>query len=96
MPSRARLEEFIAVVEAGVLNGDLQTAAAKHGLFWAPDPSSAPFCTVGGNLAFALGNGPADCDPLLTGAGVAGTPCTSTANCTTVDLVSVGLLLRVN
>lgn len=48
-------EDRVAVVEAGVLNGDLQIAAAKHGLFWAPDPTSAPFCTVGGNLACNAG-----------------------------------------
>jgi D-lactate dehydrogenase len=48
-------EDRVAVVEAGVLNGDLQAAAARHGLFWAPDPTSAPFCTVGGNLACNAG-----------------------------------------
>ncbi|HET8941335.1 MAG TPA: FAD-linked oxidase C-terminal domain-containing protein [Rudaea sp.] len=40
-----------AVVEPGVLNGDLQTALAEYGFFWPPDPTSSPFCTVGGNLA---------------------------------------------
>ena len=30
-----------AVVEPGVLNGDLQQALQAHGLFWPPDPSSA-------------------------------------------------------
>ena len=44
-----------AVVEPGVLNGDLQTALAEHGLFWPPDPTSAPFCTIGGNLACNAG-----------------------------------------
>ncbi|WP_258304793.1 FAD-binding oxidoreductase, partial [Escherichia coli] len=37
--------------EAGTLNGEVQAAAAKHGLFWAPDPTSAVYSTVGGNLA---------------------------------------------
>ena len=41
----------LAVVEPGVLNGDLQTALAAHGFFWPPDPTSSPYCTVGGNLA---------------------------------------------
>ncbi|AGA90254.1 FAD/FMN-dependent dehydrogenase [Thioflavicoccus mobilis 8321] len=41
----------LAVVEPGVLNQTLQEAAAEHGLFWPPDPSSAAFCTIGGNLA---------------------------------------------
>ncbi|MEO8671502.1 MAG: FAD-linked oxidase C-terminal domain-containing protein [Tahibacter sp.] len=40
-----------AVVEPGVLNADLQTALAPLGFFWPPDPSSASFCTIGGNLA---------------------------------------------
>ncbi|MFC4729326.1 FAD-binding oxidoreductase [Coralloluteibacterium thermophilus] len=45
----------IAVVEPGVLNGDLQRALAAHGLFWPPDPASADTCTVGGNLACNAG-----------------------------------------
>jgi D-lactate dehydrogenase len=44
-----------AVVEPGVLNGDLQRALAPHGLFWPPDPTSADFSTVGGNLACNAG-----------------------------------------
>ena len=44
-----------AVVEPGVLNGDLQHALATHGLFWAPDPSSADICSIGGNLACNAG-----------------------------------------
>ncbi|MGQ0699124.1 MAG: FAD-binding oxidoreductase [Panacagrimonas sp.] len=41
--------------EAGCLNGDVQRAAAEHGLFWAPDPTSADYSTVGGNLACGAG-----------------------------------------
>lgn len=41
--------------EAGALNGDVQTVAAKHGLFWAPDPTSAGYSSVGGNLACSSG-----------------------------------------
>lgn len=44
-----------AVVEPGVLNGDLQAALRAHGLFWPPDPTSAAFSTVGGNLACNAG-----------------------------------------
>lgn len=44
-----------AVVEAGVLNGELQAAIAAHGLFWAPDPASADVATIGGNLACNAG-----------------------------------------
>jgi D-lactate dehydrogenase len=41
----------LAVVEPGVLNGDLQRALAPHGFFWPPDPTSSPWCSIGGNLA---------------------------------------------
>ncbi len=41
----------LAVVEPGVTNGELQTAAAGQGFFWAPDPTSGPYSTIGGNLA---------------------------------------------
>lgn len=44
-----------AIVEPGVLNGDLQAALKSHGLFWPPDPTSAAFSTVGGNLACNAG-----------------------------------------
>lgn len=44
-----------AVVEPGVINGDLQTALAPHGFFWPPDPTSAPYASVGGNLACNAG-----------------------------------------
>lgn len=39
-----------AIVEAGVINGELQTQAAQIGFFWPPDPTSAAYCTIGGNL----------------------------------------------
>ncbi|MFC1683923.1 FAD-binding oxidoreductase [Pseudomonadota bacterium] len=42
----------IARIEPGVTNGELQEAAAEHGFFWPPDPSSAAACTIGGNLAY--------------------------------------------
>ncbi len=45
----------VAVVEPGLLNGDLQSALKAHGLFWPPDPTSAPYCTIGGNLACNAG-----------------------------------------
>jgi len=44
-----------ARVQPGVLNGDLQAALAPHGLFWPPDPTSAPFCSIGGNIACNAG-----------------------------------------
>lgn len=39
-------------VEPGVTNQQVQQAAAEHGFFWPPDPTSAAFCTIGGNLAY--------------------------------------------
>jgi len=44
-------ENRLAVVEPGVLNGDLQNALKPHGFFWPPDPTSSPWCSIGGNLA---------------------------------------------
>jgi len=40
------------VVQPGVTNQAVQEAAATHGFFWPPDPTSAAVCTVGGNLAY--------------------------------------------
>jgi glycolate oxidase subunit GlcD len=40
-----------ARVQAGVVNVELTRAAAPHGLFYAPDPSSQAACTIGGNVA---------------------------------------------
>lgn len=45
----------LAVVEAGVVNLHVTAAAAPHGLYYAPDPSSQSICTVGGNVAFNSG-----------------------------------------
>lgn len=45
----------IAMAEAGVVNADLDRAAAEHGLMYAPDPSSYETATVGGNLATNAG-----------------------------------------
>ena len=43
--------ERTATVEPGVPNIQLSEVAAKHGLFYAPDPSSQKACTIGGNVA---------------------------------------------
>jgi glycolate oxidase len=48
-------EERIAIVEAGVINQDVSKAAASYGLYYVPDPSSQPTCTIGGNIAFNSG-----------------------------------------
>jgi D-lactate dehydrogenase len=41
--------------EPGTLNQTVQDEAGKHGLFWPPDPTSAAYCTVGGNIALNAG-----------------------------------------
>jgi glycolate oxidase len=40
-----------ALVEPGLVNLHLSQQAAKHGLHYAPDPSSQRTCTIGGNVA---------------------------------------------
>jgi len=40
-----------AVVQCGVRNLAISEAAAPHGLYYAPDPSSQIACTIGGNVA---------------------------------------------
>ncbi len=44
-------ENQLAVVEPGVVNLELSTAAEPYGLYYAPDPSSQRACTLGGNVA---------------------------------------------
>ncbi|TFW10635.1 FAD-binding protein [Massilia arenosa] len=41
----------VAVVQPGVRNLAISEAAAPHGLYYAPDPSSQIACTIGGNVA---------------------------------------------
>jgi glycolate oxidase len=45
----------VAVVEPGVITGDLRKTLAKRGLFYPPDPASLKFCTMGGNVAECAG-----------------------------------------
>jgi glycolate oxidase len=40
-----------AVVEPGVANLEVTRAAAVHGCYYAPDPSSQQVCSIGGNVA---------------------------------------------
>lgn len=42
-------------VEPGVLNADVSTHVAEHGLWYPPDPASAAFSTIGGNVATNAG-----------------------------------------
>lgn len=48
-------ENMIAVVEPGVITGDLQAELKKSGLMYPPDPASLKFCTIGGNAAECAG-----------------------------------------
>ncbi|OAA27528.1 glycolate oxidase [Frankia sp. EI5c] len=45
----------LALVEPGVLTADLDRAAGRHGLRYAPDPASVEISTVGGNIATNAG-----------------------------------------
>lgn len=48
-------ENLLAVVEPGVVNNDLKAAVAEHGLWYPPDPASAPWSTIGGNVSTNAG-----------------------------------------
>ena len=48
-------DNLIAVVQPGVITGELQEAVQKDGLFYPPDPASLKFCTLGGNAAECAG-----------------------------------------
>ena len=48
-------ENRLAVVQPGVVNLDVSRAAAAFGLYYVPDPSSQPSCTIGGNIAESAG-----------------------------------------
>ncbi|WLE97779.1 MAG: FAD-linked oxidase C-terminal domain-containing protein [Candidatus Electrothrix communis] len=48
-------DNMIAVVEPGVVTGELQAAVKKHGLMYPPDPASLKFCSIGGNAAECAG-----------------------------------------
>ncbi|MEV7135770.1 FAD-linked oxidase C-terminal domain-containing protein [Arthrobacter sp. NPDC093128] len=45
----------LAVVQPGILNGELNTELAAYGLWWPPDPASKDISTVGGNIAMNAG-----------------------------------------
>lgn len=49
------VEDRLARVQAGVINSDLLAAAGEHGLWFAPDPASRQWSTVGGNIATNAG-----------------------------------------
>jgi len=43
-------ENRLLVAQPGATNAEIQQAAKSHGFFWAPDPSSSAYCTIGGNI----------------------------------------------
>lgn len=45
----------MAVVQPGAFNAEVKAAAAEHGLWYPPDPSSFEFCSIGGNIATNAG-----------------------------------------
>ncbi len=49
------VEEGYAVVESGVVLNHLEAALEPHGLYYPPDPSTGPVCTLGGNVAMNAG-----------------------------------------
>ena len=44
-----------AVTQPGLLNAEVKRAAADHGLWYPPDPSSFEICSIGGNAATNAG-----------------------------------------
>ncbi len=48
-------ENLMAVVEPGVITGDLGRRAEEEGLFYPPDPASLDSCCIGGNVAESAG-----------------------------------------
>ena len=44
-----------ATVEPGAFNAEVKQAAAEHGLWYPPDPSSFEICSIGGNVATNAG-----------------------------------------
>lgn len=45
----------VAIAQAGALNSEVKAAAAAHGLWYPPDPSSFEMCSIGGNAATNAG-----------------------------------------
>src|ERR1700734_2199016 len=43
-------DNLICVVQPGAVNNDVKAAVAEHGLWYPPDPASAPWSTIGGDV----------------------------------------------
>jgi glycolate oxidase len=48
-------DNLLCVVQPGAVNNDLKAAVAEYGLWYPPDPASAPWSTIGGNVATNAG-----------------------------------------
>lgn len=48
-------DNLIAIVQPGVITGELQARLHKDQLFYPPDPASLKFCTLGGNAGECAG-----------------------------------------
>jgi glycolate oxidase len=48
-------KNLIAIVEPGVITGELQKQVEGLGFFYPPDPASQLYCTIGGNVAECAG-----------------------------------------
>src|SRR5690349_4899531 len=48
-------DNLMCVVQPGAVNNDVKAAVAEHGLWYPPDPASAPWSTIGGNVATNAG-----------------------------------------
>lgn len=52
---RIDADNLTATVEPGVITEELKQAALRHNLYYPPDPASAEFSTIGGNVAAGAG-----------------------------------------
>lgn len=77
-----RPDDLLAVVEPGLLNGELDAVLSPLGLWWPPDPASRDISTVGGNIA----TGPAACSARSTA--WSATPCWRSTSCSPTDACS--------
>ena len=48
-------ENLVCVVQPGIVNNDLKAVLDEQGLWYPPDPASAPWSTIGGNVATNAG-----------------------------------------
>lgn len=48
-------DNLVCVVQPGIVNNDLKAAVAEYGLWYPPDPASAPWSSIGGNVSTNAG-----------------------------------------